>query len=706
MMLKIPDIGYLEIDEEITVEKKVRLFEDLSTIEGDFSYSFTIPKTNNNVNIIKIYAQSSDNRWRRRINAVIQDDSGIDLYIGFLRIEEDDKRFYTASFFSGNSDWIDTLNVPLNSLSWSVFDSQYNASVMAASWAKNSGMVFSLCDRGALISRSERSISTIDLQPFLYVRDVISRALSLYSIKLQGDIVNDPLYNSIITTSNSLKIITDRLKNNEVRAAIPSFNDSISQLGYAKLDFSDVVSEPNYNSPNNNYSTANRRYTFSDTFVQMEIEYNITIQAVIDTVLRVRLNGSTTVWLKNFNNTNVISGTISPSQLPILNAGDYLEVEMIINSGSTITTIVFGGSYVVYRPKRFLNIDASLYLTSISASEFISDIFRSLNCFVNYNGFTKVLTVNTFNRITTSESINLTNNLNKVSNNFTDVSNNYAKRNLFTYAQQSSDEITQFNERNVSQYGSGYIDVDNDFIEEEAPLLESSFVAPFQYFNNVFKIDLISLNCTSINIGSDTVEITSVSDSAGMARFNHTTLVVPFVVGSFVRLTDASNKRYNGDYIVDTSNTTGFTVVNKVFVGDSTANAVSISIEDSDNEDQIIALNNVNLNLIDISTVPNVNLSVSNYTNVSIATFLRTKYSIYDLTFPSIISLYWKDIGKLLSNSIIETFDCVGLDSVDFKQVGDIKRIEVEGEGFFIMNSFTGYSGSKKSSEVRLLKLS
>lgn len=704
MMLRVPNIGYFELTDYITVEKKVRLFNDLSTIEGDFSYSFVIPKTKPNIDIIKVYSNGS-NRWNRRIDAVIEDNTGAAIYVGFLRIEGDNDKEYTASFFSGNSDWIDILNVPLNSLNWSMLDSQYTQSVMVGTWSKSSGMVFPLVDRGALLTRSDSTIYPIDLQPMLYMKDVVRLALSKNGIKLEGTILNDPLFNSIITTNNSLKVVNEKLKNNEVRAAIPWFNDSISQLVYAKLDFSDIVTEPNYNSPNNNYSTANRRYTFTDTFVQTEIEYNITIVDVIDTVLRVRLNGTTTVWLKNFNNTNIISGTIIPSELPVFSQGDYLEVEMIINSGSTITTIVLAESYVLYKPKRFLKIEASHYLTSQTATQFISDIFRNLNCFVNYNGFTKVLTVDTFNSILSGESVNLTSKLTKVNDEFVELSSTYSKRNWMNYTAQSSDIVSSYNSENEIPYGSGYIDVDNDFLEDQSTLFDSIFVAPFQYFNSAFRNDLLSLNYDIVVDGDTVVDITSITNDSGVARFNHATLVVPFRVGTLVRISDAGNKRYNGEYTVRSSTTSWFTLENKSYLSATTAKALSISVEDEDNDEQVIAINNVGVNLPVVSSLPSVNMGGINYTNVSVATFLRTRYSLCDLSFSNIKNLYWNGIPQILSKSVIDTFDCVGMNSFEFKNIGNIKKIVVDGDGVFLINSITGYVDSKIAAEVKMVKV-
>ena len=43
---------FLDFDDEIEVEKQIKLFEDISTTDGDYSYQFTLTKTLNNTRIL------------------------------------------------------------------------------------------------------------------------------------------------------------------------------------------------------------------------------------------------------------------------------------------------------------------------------------------------------------------------------------------------------------------------------------------------------------------------------------------------------------------------------------------------------------------------------------------------------------------------------------------------------------------------------
>ena len=52
MMIKVSN-EFLDFNEVIEVEKQIKLFEDISTTDGDFSYSFDIPKTLNNTRILQ-----------------------------------------------------------------------------------------------------------------------------------------------------------------------------------------------------------------------------------------------------------------------------------------------------------------------------------------------------------------------------------------------------------------------------------------------------------------------------------------------------------------------------------------------------------------------------------------------------------------------------------------------------------------------------
>jgi len=48
MMIKVNG-EYLDFDDVVEIESQIKLFEDIETSNGDYSYSFTLPKTNKNL---------------------------------------------------------------------------------------------------------------------------------------------------------------------------------------------------------------------------------------------------------------------------------------------------------------------------------------------------------------------------------------------------------------------------------------------------------------------------------------------------------------------------------------------------------------------------------------------------------------------------------------------------------------------------------
>jgi hypothetical protein len=71
MMLKANG-EFLDFNEEVEVEKQIKLFEDISTTDGDFSYSFELPKTLNNIRILgNPYPDNISKQVYQRIPALL-----------------------------------------------------------------------------------------------------------------------------------------------------------------------------------------------------------------------------------------------------------------------------------------------------------------------------------------------------------------------------------------------------------------------------------------------------------------------------------------------------------------------------------------------------------------------------------------------------------------------------------------------------------
>jgi len=109
MMIKVSN-EFLEFNELIEVEKQIKLFEEISTTDGDFSYSFELAKTLTNTRILQ--NPQPDNISKlvyQKIPAQILSDDGALIHDGYMRIEQITTDYH-CSFFGGNNNWFGMLS--------------------------------------------------------------------------------------------------------------------------------------------------------------------------------------------------------------------------------------------------------------------------------------------------------------------------------------------------------------------------------------------------------------------------------------------------------------------------------------------------------------------------------------------------------------------------------------------------------------------
>jgi len=88
MMIKVGN-EYLDFNELVETEKQVKLLEDLSTSDGDFSYSFDLSKTINNTRILNNpLPDNISKEVYQKIPASLLTDSGEETFKGYLRVEK------------------------------------------------------------------------------------------------------------------------------------------------------------------------------------------------------------------------------------------------------------------------------------------------------------------------------------------------------------------------------------------------------------------------------------------------------------------------------------------------------------------------------------------------------------------------------------------------------------------------------------------
>lgn len=691
--------GYLELNDSIEVEKKVKLFDDVSATEGDFSYEFQIPKTQNNVDLIGIYITSQNDKvWNFKIPANIRDNSGLIVYSGFIRINDDinEEFTYNASFFSGNTNWIEALSFNILDLYWNKFDVEY-ANIF--DFDKTSGLVFPLTDRGILYERANEHFTSDDFQGYMYVKDVVKVILANSAIKLSGDLLNDPLYNKLIVSAGTNKLLSEQV---EKRTAYigKSSNQTIT-TSYATATFTNV-SDPFSNSDLGNWSTANSRYVFDieprDYSINVNLKYAVGSPFTY-TFVRVRKNGATTLFEKAYK-TRIINDTYTIEDLDDNpSVGDYYEIQVKVSAFSTNRTLLAGSSIKI-NPTRFYKVFAGTVLPDMKANDFMANVFRMFNCIVSYDNISQTITADILDKTINRTSLDISDYVSEMQNNYSDFISDYAKANLLVWKDQNNDLVDQYNEDNLYPYASGVINIDNDFLEAQSNLIEMDFAAPFQRPYPKLGIDLPLTDFVDVST-IETRNITSVtldsSSGIDLAVFNYSgTDASP----ALVRISDSTVSDYNGDYwmVGSSSSFNGYVE----YQGNATATMTILRIN-LRSSDPVFLLNNPSQNIGDVSGFDEYFIdNLSPRTNIAVANFLSTENYIGSLGFDSLKNLYFNNTEKLLNSGVMGLAK-VNLPYKIYREIDFLGPLRINGVEFY-PNKLTGYVSSEQEAQLELIR--
>ena len=726
MIIKVGD-RYADFTGELEIEKQSKLLNDISSTSGDFSYSAEMPTTANNISIFKIQSINILNKYIfTPVVAEIQNDDGIALYYGFIRIERVTSLVISFSFFSGNSNWIASITSDLSDLDLSEYDVDNTIANVVSSWPNDSGIVFPLIDRGQMTDRLFRTFvkdesfarfETDDFQPFIYLKNVFEKIFLESNLKITGELLEDVTYNSLIITSDNSS--TQESINERTAFVGKITNQTISSGVFTKIEFADNT-DPYYDGEKNLYDTVNFRYV-ADIPMLLKTEFKIDMDVVQEYDLAIRKNGVTIRTFPNFT----VGGNLSVYPYTELDAGDYVEVFIRPNTSSSDAE---SGSTVKFTPIIFTRYFASELLPRITSSEFINNIFRMLNVVTDYDPFTKTVTLNLFKNIKDKEVIDISGYIVDEEADYIDFVSDYGKINNLNYGQPDYDEplIDAYDKGNKVRFGAGVIEIDNFYIDNENDLIDIDFIPAMHYINDATGISLLKMNGITQNPYPGSVDILSVTDNAGIARFNITSLADLFNItpgASVLLITDASLK-YQGTGKIANVGFDYFELVGVTYKGNSTGSIQVMRYEKVFNGNTYIAINRPNVPVSDISQWSDIYLNEDPYTDVAYAYFSRNNQpelpinnNIYGLNFgpindPSfyqvgLIDQYYSEIVSIMNDPVTHK-PVVLLPEVVFRQMTNLRPIYFNignNSGRFYQNKISGYKNSYTPCTFELIKL-
>jgi hypothetical protein len=711
MMLRTADNEYIQVP-DVEVERQAKLFQSIGDTSGDFSYEFEID--NNSDNLDKLGIISPVDGFQKTIYTVsdvaLLDDEGSVLYMGYVRVQSIQDTI-ALSFFSGNNNWFSVMVGDLIDLDLSSYIIEKNLTNIIASWNNNDGIVFPLMNTGSVGNRSRSNWTLEDYQPFIYVKNIISECFRQAGLKISGELLDDWRYQHLITSTIDVTIqqeLEDRKVN--VSKIIDQVISTAPTYEVLELEVENFVGT------HSNWDNVNYRYVAD---VPMIVQTTTTItntggggsQGI---TVRLLINGTTEVdgFSRGNNDTFTINsprirgGVIKPI---FLDSGDYLDIQLTsVASSNTITSAQFE-----VRPIKILEINPVTLLPKISRIDFVTEVFKLFNTVIDYDPFTKTVTVDFFKNVIRNDELDISEYIDPstIRVDYTELIGDYGKENILRYSESDNEIIEKYNDAKDIPYGAGLIESANDFAEDKKDIIDSIFVATPEDSKNPIGTSLPRVEFTTEDYGQ---EFTATVTNSSGSLFTVTNFVPQ--VGELINVSDSTVDSYLGNWLIDTVvSPSTFTVDSMPYVSNANVTIRKFNVVQNSMSDQILLL-----------AVPDTALSdFSDYSGISpmyayfYKPFQNRNIDDYDrsLSFGPVeinnayqrtmIEDYWGDLGPILQDPIKIYVDAYlpksVFESITFKQPIRLKTDRFNAR--FIPNRITGYKNSSSPCTLELIKL-
>lgn len=727
MMIRVNG-EYLDFDDDIEIEEQIKLFEEIDTSNGDYSYSFSLSKTNFNLKILGIPYPDTRKTIYTDVLCDIIDNTGQKQKTGTLRVERINANI-ECSFFGGNNNWFSLLVNPLSSLPLHKYDVERTAANVQASWTKNYGLVFPLVDSGVLSQRVYASTVPEDYTPFIYVKTLFKEIFNSVGIKLTGDLLQDQLYQKL-TMGCANKSSEDDLDSRSTYAKKNIIQSISAADGLSKVLYQDDTTPPYFDGSQNNF--LNSTYTAD---IKMRLQVDLVIKVAVAgpssglLTYGIYINGSAEkTWSISFSSSGITKITLTKSRNVIIEAGDTLEIRAIVTGVGNIL-FVYEDSTIKVTPNYsygVYNVSASSAVPNWTQGEFVSNILRLLNVMASYNTENKTLTLNLFKNLKNKESIDISDQVTIEDTDYCDFISNYANDNIFSYSDSSVDEAGQYNAANALPNGSGKISTENAYIEKENDVLQSDFCASISYIHTYFDASLEKLNFVDLE-EIDSKTISSVTDASGVPRFNISSADNLFSPGDIVRIDTGidSNFEYNGDWVVDTVTSSYITVVGGVYGTSADGTATLMNHVFTTSQDVYLMVNIPSINVGDFSSISSVYIDSTAYTQTSLAYFnMLSNNSIVNSVYKqglsfgavnnplsfqiSLLETYWGLFGDILNDPVMLKMSCYFKRSTYDQMRTFLRPLRIktnETNNLYYLNRIRGYKDSSTPCYAEVIKL-
>lgn len=642
MMIRVSN-EFLDFDNDIEVEKQIKLFEDIATTDGDFSYQFEIPKTLNNTRLFQNPLPDNINKpVYQRIAAELLSDAGAELYKGFIRIERI-TNVYACSFFAGNNNWFSRITGLLQDLDFSAYDIDNNEVTIIDSWSQTEGLVFPLIDNGSLITRSYHQLKIEDFVPGFYIKTIFNKIFATAGIKIQGELLNDWRYKNAICVANSKDQALIDANSSYVEKSAPQL---IPHNVETLVEWDNDSTTPFFDGSANNFDLALHRFVAP---LKMNVQIDVTLVLTGASfftlaVMVIKVNGVGLIY--KATGVPGVETPLSINTIRQLQPGDILEIYIIeVNPDNDPLTIDRGT--VKITPTYIYRTIGSAAVPNWTQQQFVSNILRIFNVLPSFNEGDQTLTLNLFENIKGKPSIDISEYIESTEVDYSEFISDYGQRSKLSYQQVDFEELKSYNKGKFFKYGQGVIPVSNDFLEPDKDILQSDFANPIAYINPVFDASLEKTNLIELEEGEEADFSNVGNDGFGDAAFNVGNSD-NFLPGDLVRVKDSTNAVYNGDWVVKSVDGVHVVFTGLPFDSGASGRLVKLNYKYSTSEDAFIFIN-----------IPNYQVS-----KFSSAAMVFDSGGFYPITFSNVALAYFDLIytGKQINQDFIYSLSFGGID--------------------------------------------
>jgi hypothetical protein len=711
MMLKANN-EYLDFTGDVDVEKQIKLFEEIATTDGDFSYSFELPRTINNVRILgNPMPDNISKQVYQRIPAMLLSNGGAETFKGYIRVERL-TNVIECSFFAGNNNWFGMLSGDLSDIDWSEFDTDVTESVFAAAIFNTEGIVFPLVDNGLLSTRGTTQLKIEDFVPAIYAKTVFKKVFGAHGIKIQGELLEDPNFNARITLRSG--------KDQEAIDARSTFartynSPNPDDFTFRVIQFTDDFTYPYRDGSANNFNTSTYRYTAD---LKMRVKVKAQVFDPISTLpgitnIAIYKNGVEHKLVLIYN-TSVYPGVIE--DVILLEAGDYLDIRIATNTTVQSSDPITHAEFTV-TPLYIYHAFGESIVPDWTQQQYVSAILQRFNVLAHYESGSKTLTFNLFEKIKSKTPIDISEHISSTEVDYTEFVSEYAKKSYLV--DNTTDQDEDFRKMNlpVSAYSKGVIEIDNDFLEDSKDVLTSEFTAPITYNNPIFDMSIEKTDLIKFE-EEIKVDFTGVTEGTlGRARFAVEDGI--FALSDMVRIENSIEPSYNGDWMVFSIGTGWIEVSGAGFVDDSTGEVSKMNFV-SNESTSVFILHHIPLyQVTNFSNMASFKLEATDYNYLSLAYYNLINLGrqinrdfIYSVSFGSedqisAVDQYFHLTERML-NDPVKLFCTATLPYYLFTQMDFLSPVTIrtnETQNLYYINRITGYKEEYLPCTLELIKI-